>query len=115
MIQPVSMNAVAAPVYLPSLTAARTRTGMRNISELVDCLIRYYEAQAKCNASETGTHTRTAPPLSLTGTASVASGRCSSSGSVPADRQVTFDWYDANGSKPGRKVSDEKRPMQRPA
>jgi|GEM_PF-4469376 len=89
MIQHAPANSDYTPVYLPQLSAARPRGGMRNLGELVECLIRTYEAQARVlesysKAPETGT-----PVCS---DHQQRNSRAVSSLNRP-EQQATFGWY----------------------
>jgi hypothetical protein len=87
------MNNVAAPVHLPSLTAARQRSGMRNISELVDCLIRYYDAKSQILDSRPKTSGVPAPASNRLNQLAAAPSRTDGNAN---ENQATFDWYDSS-------------------
>lgn len=94
MIQPAPASDLPITLHLPQLAAARPRTGMRSLGELVDCLVKYYEARSRI-VNQSG--------IPSAAGAAQMSGRRNASHVARPDKAVfqesqgVFGWYDSTG------------------
>jgi hypothetical protein len=103
MIQPAPVSDLPVTLHLPQLSAARPRTGMRSLGELVECLVKYYEARSRVE-DRTGNRTANTPALSTACRNMPGATNQGANAPGPPDEcesQAVFGWYDsASGSVP---------------
>ncbi len=97
MFKPAPVSDLPVTIHLPQLSAARPRTGMRSLGELVECLVKYYEARSRVE-DRTGHQSRNTPAMPVTRRTVPVTAKQGADALRALDEsesQAVFGWYDS--------------------